>query len=196
LDALLNNAGVGFGGPLAELPDEHMYRQFKVNVFGVFRVTKAFFPLLLENHGRIVIMGSTSGFFTALFAGPYSMSKRSLEGYADAPRRELDPLGMKVIIVDPANVKTPLWDKVERMFAELGPDSSPLFRDRAIRIIQTGIERARHQGFLPIDVAKTVYRALHSEKPKGRHAVNRHPFIAYLSTHLPAAVVDDLFRKM
>ncbi len=143
-----------------------------------------------------MITESISGFFTCPFAGPYSMSKQSLEGYADALRRELDPLGVKVVIVDPGNVKTPLWDKVERMVAETGLGPCSLFLDRALRIIRKGVERACRHGLLPVDVAKTVCHALHAEKPRARYSVNRHPFAAFLSTHLPDAVIDSVFRKM
>jgi short-subunit dehydrogenase len=196
LNGLVNNAGIGLGGPLAELPDEYMYKQFEVNVFGVFKVTKAFFPLLLENKGRIVIMGSISGFFTAPFAGPYSMSKRAMEGYSDALRRELDPLGLKVSIVEPGNVKTPIWDKTESLISELSPRFSSLFLDRAIHIVETGIKKARKNGLEPANVAKKVFLALHKRKPKARYPVNKYPIINYLVKHLPDSVIDSIFRKM
>ncbi|MBN2152322.1 MAG: SDR family oxidoreductase, partial [Candidatus Lokiarchaeota archaeon] len=173
LDGLVNNAGVALGGPLVELRDEVMQKQFDVNVFGVFRVTKAFFPLLLETKGRVVIMGSISGHFTAPFVGPYSMTKRAMEGYADALRRELDPLGMHVSIIEPGDVKTPLWDKAKGMIAEIGPSVSPLFRERAVRVVEYGIKKAIEEGLEPRQVAERVVAALHAQKPKARYPVNK-----------------------
>jgi len=196
LTGLVNNAGIGLGGPLAELPDEYLYRQFEVNVFGVFKVTKAFFPLLLENRGRIVIMGSISGFFTAPFIGPYSMSKRAMEGYADALRRELDPLGIKVSIVEPGDVKTPIWEKADTLMREIGPRFSSLFHDRAIRIVEMGIKKAREKGLEPEDIAQKVYRALHEEHPKARYPINSNPLMFLMVKYLPDSVIDYIFRRM
>jgi NAD(P)-dependent dehydrogenase (short-subunit alcohol dehydrogenase family) len=196
LTGLVNNAGIGIGGPLVELPEEYLYRQFEVNVFGVVKVTKAFFPLLLQNRGRIVIMGSISGFFTAPFVGPYSMSKRAMEGYADALRRELDPLGIKVSIVEPGNVKTPIWEKAEALVREIEPCFSSLFHDRAIRIVEMGIRKARAKGLEPEAIAKKVYRALHDEHPKARYPINRNPLMFYLVKYLPGSVIDSIFQRI
>lgn len=196
LDGLVNNAGIALGGPLVELRDEVMQKQFDVNVFGVFRVTKAFFSLLLETKGRVVIMGSISGHFTAPFVGPYSMTKRAMEGYADALRRELDPLGMHVSIIEPGDVKTPLWDKAKGMAAEIAPTISSLFRERATRVVEYGIKKAIEEGLEPRQVADKVVAALHARKPKPRYPVNKSRLMAYLMTHLPDGMLDGIIRKM
>lgn len=93
LHGLVNNAGVAFGGPIAVLAEEDLRTQLEINVFGVFRVTKAFFPLLHAGKGCVVNISSVSGTFTAPFMGPYSMSKFALEAYSDALRREVSPHG-------------------------------------------------------------------------------------------------------
>ncbi len=196
LDGLVNNAGIALGGPLVELRDEVMQKQFDVNVFGVFRVTKAFFPLLLETKGRVVIMGSISGRFTAPFVGPYSMSKRAMEGYADALRRELDPLGIHVSIVEPGDVKTPIWDKAKGMMADMGPSVSALFRERAQRVIAFGIKEAVEKGLEPRQVADRVVAALHAQRPKARYPISKSRLMGWLMTHLPDSTLDGIIRKM
>ncbi len=196
LDGLVNNAGIALGGPLVELRDEVMAKQFDVNVFGVFKVTKAFFPLLLETKGRVVIMGSISGKFTAPFVGPYSMTKRAMEGYADALRRELDPLGMYVSIVEPGDVKTPIWDKAKGMMADMGPSISPLFRDRAMHVVAYGIKEAVEKGLEPRQVAEQVITALHAPKPKARYPINKSQLMRWLMTHLPDSTLDGIIRKL
>jgi NAD(P)-dependent dehydrogenase (short-subunit alcohol dehydrogenase family) len=196
LDGLVNNAGVGMGGPLVELADEALYEQFEVNVFWVFRVTKAFFPMLLQRSGSIVIIGSITGFFTAPFIGPYSMSKRAVEGFADALRRELDPLGVRVALVEAGNVKTPLWDKTEALIKEPGQRFSPLFRDRAVRIVEKIIREAQRNGMMPMEVAKSVHQALHAEKPKPRYMMEGSSLGMRVLRRLPDRVVDLVFRKM
>ncbi len=196
LDGLVNNAGIALGGPLVELRDEVMVKQFDVNVFGVFKVTKAFFPLLLETKGRVVIMGSISGEFTAPFVGPYSMTKRALEGYADALRRELDPLGMHVSIVEPGDVKTPIWDKAKGMMVDMGPSISPLFRERATRVVAYGIKEAVEKGLEPRQVAERVVAALHAPKPKARYPISKSRLMRWLMTHLPDSMLDGVIRKL
>ncbi|NMC08350.1 MAG: SDR family oxidoreductase [Candidatus Lokiarchaeota archaeon] len=196
IDAIVNNAGIALGGPLVEMPDSVMAKQFDVNVFGVFRVTKAFFPLLHESRGRVVIMGSVSGKFTAPFVGPYSMSKRAMEGYADALRRELDPLGMHVSLVVPGDVKTPIWDKARGMMAEMGPSISPLFCERALKIVGFGITKAVNAGLEPTDVARKVVEAIHAPKPKPRYPINKSRLMAWLMTRLPDRIIDAIVRKM
>ena len=59
------------------------------------------------------MMSSDSGFFATPFVGPYCSSKFALEGYSDSLRREIIPHGMKVILIEPGRIKTPIWHKVE-----------------------------------------------------------------------------------
>ncbi len=195
LDGLINNAGIGLGGPLVEIPEEDMYKQFEVNVFGVFRVTKALFPILLKNKGRIIIIGSISGLFSAPFSGPYAMSKHAIEGYSDALRREMDPLGIKVSLVEPDRVKTPIWDKTESMLSEIGNRFSPLFLERLINVMKSGIKKGRKNGLEPTTVAKKVYLALHAKRPKARYPIFKNPVVINLARHLPDSVMDAVFRK-
>ena len=109
--ALVNNAGIFSPGPLMEYPVERLIEQYNVNVFGTHRLTKAIFPLLLKSRGRIVNVSSVAGFVATPFSGPYASSKHAIEGWSDALRRELMPLGVKVIVVEPALINTPLWDR-------------------------------------------------------------------------------------
>jgi NAD(P)-dependent dehydrogenase (short-subunit alcohol dehydrogenase family) len=101
LYAIINNAGVGLMAPLIELDEEDLDFILDVNVYGPYRVTKAFAPMLIESKGRVVNIGSIAGVQTRTFYGPYSMSKHALEAYNDTLDIEMAKFGVKVSIVDP-----------------------------------------------------------------------------------------------
>jgi NAD(P)-dependent dehydrogenase (short-subunit alcohol dehydrogenase family) len=75
--ALVNNAGVFFPGPLMDFPQKRFEQQFEINLFGTQRMTRLFFPLLLESRGRIINISSAAGFLATQFSGPYAVSKHN-----------------------------------------------------------------------------------------------------------------------
>lgn len=111
LDAVVNNAGVAVSGPIEQLTTEDLQKQFDINLFGVHRVTRACLPMLRASKGRIVQISSVSGRVTLPFTGAYAASKYALEAYSDALRMELAGSGVKVIVIQPGSIQTPIWDK-------------------------------------------------------------------------------------
>ena len=101
LYAIVNNAGVGLMAPLIELAEKDLDFIFDVNVYGPYRISKAFAPMLIKSRGRVINIGSIAGFQTRTFYGPYSMSKHALEAFNDALAIELQRFGVQVSIVDP-----------------------------------------------------------------------------------------------
>lgn len=98
LYAVINNAGVVILAPLVEVSEEDLAFQMNVNVFGPYRVTKAFAPMLIESQGRVATTGSISGILTWTFGGPYTMSKHAIEAFTDVLAAELAPFGVKVSV--------------------------------------------------------------------------------------------------
>jgi short-subunit dehydrogenase len=192
LFALVNNAGIGKGGPLIDVSVEDLRAQFEVNLFGVHQITQAVFPLLLKAKGRIVMMSSDSGFFATPFFGPYCSSKFALEGYADSLRREIAPYGVKVIIIEPGRVTTPIWDKGEKY---LNKYDDSLFAVEAKAIGEHAIRKGKTTGLSPLEVAKTVYKVLTTPNPKLRYIVAKNKFEYLMMKILPASYVDKLTRK-
>ena len=107
LYALVNNAGVGGGGSVVDTPIEDQTFVYTVNVEGVYRVTQAFAPLVIESKGRIVTTGSIAGTISG-FPGfsAYSGSKHWIEAYTDSFAAEMEPLGVAVSVVEPGNYKS------------------------------------------------------------------------------------------
>jgi short-subunit dehydrogenase len=106
LDVLINNAGYGAIGPLLDGGVDGMRRQFETNVFSIVGVTGALFPLLRQNKGMVVNIGSVSGVLVTPFAGAYCASKAAVHAMSDALRMELAPFGMHVMEVQPGAIDT------------------------------------------------------------------------------------------
>lgn len=194
LFGLVNNAGITKAGPLMDVSIKELREQFEVNVFGIHQITQAVFPLLLGAKGRIVMMSSDSGFFATPFVGPYCSSKFALEGYADSLRREIIAHGMKVILIEPGRIRTPIWIKAERMVKEVKPSQSVFWRE-ARAMGRYAIRKGKTGGLPPIAVAKVVHTALTCANPKLRYMIAKNKFEYQLMKILPASYVDRLIIK-
>jgi NAD(P)-dependent dehydrogenase (short-subunit alcohol dehydrogenase family) len=190
LDGLVNSAGIFAGGPLVEIPADDVRRILEVNVLGVVRVTRAFFSLLRQRRGRIINISSESGRFVAPFVGPYCMSKYALEAYSDALRRELMPLGMPVVIVQPGAMRTVLLDGPPAIFERCADGSC---FEASLRKGQRWAAQERDSAADPVHVARVVSHALRTRNPRLRYRVCNHPGRALLEL-LPARWVDTLLR--
>lgn len=187
LFGLVNNAGIAVAGPLEVLPLEELRRAFEVNVVGVVAVTQAFLPELRRSRGRIVNISSVSGTIAAPLAGPYAASKFALEAISDSLRRELVPAGIKVIVVQPGSIKTPIWEKVAAMDLDRYRGTAyenvmTLMRDHAIR--------SGERGLPPEAVAKAVLTALTARRPNTRLLVVRRPLRTRLMRWVPDRWID------
>ena len=200
LSGLVNNAGIVVSGPMESLPSTELRRQFEVNTIGVSLVTQAFLPLLRRARGRIVNISSASAYLAIPLLGPYSASKAAMEKLTDALRIELLPSGIKVAIIQPGVVTTPIWDKSlashdtlrRTMSAKLGDlyghDLDAMRRYCA----------AQPSAGMPADkIAKAVYHALTARHPKTRYRVGPAPWIGLLaSRHVPTRWMDRLVRRI
>jgi NAD(P)-dependent dehydrogenase (short-subunit alcohol dehydrogenase family) len=200
LTGLVNNAGIAVSGPLEFLEMSEIRRQFDVNLFGQVAVTQAFLPLLRRaKRGRIVNMSSISGRITAPLLGPYSMSKFALEAFSDALRRELEPFGLSVSVVEPGVIKTPIWDKgvdssIERV-ARMPARALELYGGRMAHLRKRAQEMSQ-RGAPAEKVAKAVHHALVSARPKTRYLVGFDAKLtAKLAWLLPDRALDRLMRR-
>jgi short-subunit dehydrogenase len=122
-DVLINNAGYGLMGPLADTPISALRQQFETNVFGLMAVTRALLPAMVaRGRGLIVNIGSVSGVLTTPFAGAYCASKAAVHALSDALRMELAPLGIGVMTVQPGAIRSQFGATAQRG-VELAQDS-------------------------------------------------------------------------
>ena len=199
LAGLVNNAGIGVGGPLEFLPIEELRRQLEVNTIGQIAVTQAFLPLIRQGHGRIVNMGSIAGRMSWPFLGPYNASKFAMEALTDSLRQELRPWGIHVSIVEPGSIAKPLqenaWADVAKRGADL-PEKANLLYGEVLGAMLKAIRKFEKAGIPRDEVAKVVEHALTAEKPNTRYIVGRDAQIQrVLARFVPARIRDKLVRR-
>ncbi|HST24635.1 MAG TPA: SDR family oxidoreductase [Gaiellaceae bacterium] len=126
VDVLVNNAGFVLWGPIEEATNDDVLRLFDVNVFGALRTTRAVVPLLRrQGSGVIVQMSSISGLVVAgPFWGHYAASKFALEALSEALAYEVEPFGVRVVLVEPGSYATTIGDSIE-LTRGLDEGSSP-----------------------------------------------------------------------
>lgn len=151
LYGIVNNAGIGTAGPILDGNDKELELTLATNVAGPWRITKAFGPLVVEQKGSIVTIGSISGILGGKNSSVYGMSKHAMEGFADSLAAEMEPLGVRVSIVEPGSYRSEIFkNAVDRMGADPKRGDMSQFKP-------------------PEDVAASVKHALFDPKPKRRY---------------------------
>ncbi len=198
LDALVNNAGIAYGGPMELLDSERFRGVFDVNVFGLQDMAAACTPLLRRSRGRMILVGSMGGWATRPFVGPYSATKHAVEAIGNAYRLELAPLGVRVVLIEPGVIQTAIWDKgkeaarqwVEGEHGDLGP-----YRTRVERALARQITKLRRHTNSPELVARVIHKALVAHRPKARYAVGLDAkLIITLKRLLPTSWLDTIIQ--
>ena len=135
IDVLINNAGAGQTGPMADVPLDRVRRLFDVNVFGTLAVTQKVLPsMIARGSGRVIIVSSIAGVVVGPSFGPYSMTKHALEAMGKAMRAELAPQGIDVTLLNPGPYLTGFNDRMAdsmwEWFGEgsLNAPSTPMFQ--------------------------------------------------------------------
>ncbi len=196
LEALLNNAGSAYGGPVELMPMEHIRAQFELNVFAQVAVIKAFLPLLKAGHGTIINVSSISGRISVPITGVYSASKFALEALSDALRIELAPFGVHVVLIEPASSPTSIWKtSMQRSMETLvgHKDDGPYMR--LLQMAEKSVEQSSKTGFPIQKFADTVVRILASRRPHARYGVPASANILMLARRLlPDALWDRLIH--
>jgi NAD(P)-dependent dehydrogenase (short-subunit alcohol dehydrogenase family) len=173
---LVNNAGVNVVAPLIEAEESDFQFLFDVNVFGVYRVTKAFAPLILESKGRIVNISSISGVLSGGGYGMYAASKHALEAMTDALADELEEFGVRVSAVNPGNFASEIGlTRCKRLLADSDADDWGRYEDRRQEMLTDCKERlvagVKSEGTPPDAVALAIEQALFEPEPRTRYLV-------------------------
>ena len=185
---LVNNAGINIIDPLIEAKDSDLKFLFDVNVFGVFRVTKAFAPLLIESKGRIVNISSISGVLSGglLGYGMYSMSKHAVEAYTDQLAFEMAMRGVHVSAIEPGNFRSEIGvSRCNRMIAQSNEREYQFFAEEMQEYMDGCKEYIAAGGISsappPDLVVSAIQSALSDDKPKEHYLVVADPFEAMIT---------------
>jgi NAD(P)-dependent dehydrogenase (short-subunit alcohol dehydrogenase family) len=166
IDVLVNNAGIGGGGPIEDVPVDWAKTLFETNYFGVVRVTQAVLPGMRERRrGAIVNISSVAGRLAIAGHGHYSAVKHALEAMSEALAQEVQRFGIRVAIVEPGVVVTPIFSKARR-FAD---PASPYF-DHVRRLLLLYQKQMPHAA-QPADAARVIYEAATTREPRLRWLV-------------------------
>lgn len=196
LAGIVNNAGIAVAGPLEFLAIEDLRSQLEVNVIGQLAVAQAFLPRLRADGGRLVFVGSVSGLVSSRLVGAYAASKFALEAIADALRRELKPWGLRVSLVEPGRIATPIWrksleDALDRL-SRMPPEAREYYSDLIQDLVRSA-EEASTGGSDPKLVADAVRRALTDRRPRTRYFVG---VDAHTINVLRRVLSDPLFDRL
>jgi NAD(P)-dependent dehydrogenase (short-subunit alcohol dehydrogenase family) len=198
IDVLINNAGWGMAGPLAEIPVEDLREQFETNVFGLHAVTRAFLPQLRGNvkdgqRARIINVSSMGGRFTFPFFGAYHATKYAVEAMSDALRNELAALGVDVVLIEPGVIKSDFADRSRASIEKYRRDDSPY---ASVYARADAIQAQTHRQAVPPDaVAKAMHRAITARRPRARYVAPARTYLALAFFRLfPTRWVDGIMR--
>jgi NAD(P)-dependent dehydrogenase (short-subunit alcohol dehydrogenase family) len=171
LYGLVNNAGVLVVQPLIEMEEQDFDFQMDVNVYGPYRVTRAFAPLIIESKGRIGIIGSISGTLSSATWGAYSMTKFAMEAYADALADEMKTFGVRVSLIEPGAYRSNIGKSALERMAEQDQTADDSQFKAAMNESVDWLKLFEKGHGDPTEVAAAVMKALFDDNPKPRYLV-------------------------
>jgi NAD(P)-dependent dehydrogenase (short-subunit alcohol dehydrogenase family) len=168
IDVLVNNAGISSGGPLEFVPIETAKQVFETNYFGAIRMIRAVLPQMRQRQsGAIVNISSVAGRLASAGSGHYSASKFALEAASECLAIEVRPYGVRVTIIEPGVIATPIFSKAQPLNLDGNPYATP------VRRMMKFFEAQLSQPTRPEAVAAVVQEALESDSPKLRYTVGK-----------------------
>lgn len=194
LDAVINFAGIIMMNSLIEISEEDFIRIFNINVFGAYRVNKTFFPLVKNGNGRMVITTSELAPNKILpFNAIYSISKKSLDAYAQGLTMELGLLGIPVITLRPGAVETPILKDSNKEMQELN-NNTTLYKN-TITKFKSIVDKEQGGAIPPSKIADLVYKILNRKKPKHVYSKNISTKLKILNL-VPTKTQVKIFKMM
>jgi NAD(P)-dependent dehydrogenase (short-subunit alcohol dehydrogenase family) len=192
--ALVNNAGIQLNVPVEAFAIDEWRRMFEVNLFGQVAVTQALLPALIHNKGRVVNISSVGGKVAMAAYGPYAATKFALEAVSDSLRREMVPLGVGVIVVEPGAVRTEMLDRAIATGRELVSAMTPEQSQRygpLVQAVNTQAVSSTKSGLPPEAAAKVIAKAITARKPRTRYTVGRDAaLLTRVARFLPDRTLD------
>jgi short-subunit dehydrogenase len=187
-DTVVSNVGVGFFGPFEEVDLEAAAKCMEINVIGTAAIFQAFVPSMRERRrGKLIAVSSLVGQIPFPFESIYSASKFAVEGLVLSMRYEVEPFGLRVALVQPAQVTTEFAAKVHKP----SPEGSP-YRERVRRFISRDEELIKAAP-TPAQAAAKIVEIIESERPAIHNPIDfKSRFFMRLNRFLPTALRDRI----
>jgi len=189
VDILINNAGQSQIGSVEEISIDKFEELYSINLFGMVYLTKLFLPgMRLKRNGAIINIGSLGGRFALPYFSSYSSSKYAVQGYTQSLRYEMIPFGIKVVLIEPNDIKTSISP-------EFFSVSDSEYQGLANKVRST-LWEAMDKADSPEVVAKRICYVLKKKKPNPTYAVGGSaPLLVFLSRFMPEKLIERLIRK-
>ena len=171
IDVLVNSAGYGLFGAFEDLSMDEIKAQFETNFFGVIRVTQQVLPIMrnLQNGGGIIVnVSSINGLVPFPVISAYVGTKFALEGLSESMSYELEPFGIKVILIEPGAIGSNFMKGSVLSKRALDPESP---YSEFVQKVRVKISSDHENATQPEEVAKTIVQAILTEKPEFRYVV-------------------------
>ena len=167
VDALINNAGYGLNGAFEDLSMDEIKAQYETNFFGLIRVTQALLPTMRrQKSGTIVNISSGAGRFGFPSGSAYVSTKFAIEGLSESMSYELEPFGIKVVIVEPGVIRTNFGNGL--VVAKKSQDPNSPY-SMMMKKIANAFEQMTKNASSPDLVANVVLKAVKDENPNLRY---------------------------
>jgi NAD(P)-dependent dehydrogenase (short-subunit alcohol dehydrogenase family) len=193
IDVLVNNAGYGLIGAFEDLSAEEIKSQFETNFFGVIRLTKQVLPIMRkQKSGTIVNVSSGAGRIGFPGMSAYVSSKFALEGLSESMSYELEPFGIRVVIIEPGVIRTNF--KKNSVMSKKSLDNSSISPySSIIQKMDASISSIIEHATPPEEVAKAILHAVISNNPELRYLVGND---LIMMAETKKSMSDEDFRKM
>ncbi|RLD29422.1 MAG: short-chain dehydrogenase/reductase [Bacteroidetes bacterium] len=190
IDVVINNAGAGITGPIEEIPEAEIKRNFETNFFGPINVIKAVLPQMRkQNSGLIINITSIAGYMGLPYRGIYTASKGALELITETFRMEIKDFNIQMTNIAPGDFATNI--AAGRFHAPI-KENSP-YKEKYGSVLKA-IDEDVNKGNNPIDMAKTVYKVIKTKKPKIHYKVGA--FMQKFSIVLKRILPDKVYEKL
>jgi len=190
LDIVINNAGAGISGPIEEIPDAEIKRNFETNLFGPINVIKAILPVMRkQNSGLIINVTSIAGYMGLPYRGIYSASKGALELLTEAFRMEIKAFNIHMTNVAPGDFATNI--AAGRYHAPI-LDNSPYKKQYGdtLKMMDEHVD----EGSDPQQMADAIFKIIQTKKPKTHYKVGA--FMQKFSIILKRILPDKVYEKL
>jgi len=190
IDVLINNAGAGITGPIEEIPDEEIKRNFETNLFGPINVVKAVLPSMRQqNSGLIINVTSIAGYMGLPYRGIYSASKGALELITEAFSMELKGFNINMTNVAPGDFATNIASgRYHAPVLENSPYKAPY--GNTLKMMDEHVD----EGNDPKQMAEAIFKIIETKNPKIHYKVGA--FMQKFSIVLKRILPDKVYEKL
>lgn len=174
IDIVINNAGYALAGPLEETSIEEIRAQFETNFFGAVKVMQAAIPIMREQRsGKVVNITSMGGRVAVPLDSIYHGTKFALEGLSESLLYELEPFGIKIILIEPGAVGSNFWKNVKIADKTSSRNDTDSSYKQIVNQVSDLYKQMEQNTIHPSEVAKVILQAVLSDNPDFRYVVGK-----------------------